>query len=60
MTEWRKSSRSNTTGGDCVELRGRAGCVDVRDSKDPSGPKLALTPAAWRDLVGRIKGDETT
>ncbi|WP_433323981.1 DUF397 domain-containing protein [Spirillospora sp. CA-294931] len=29
--------------------------VAVRDSKDPSGPVLPLTPTAWRGLLDRLK-----
>ncbi|MFJ4920345.1 DUF397 domain-containing protein [Streptomyces sp. NPDC088725] len=28
-----------------------AGVVPVRDSKDPAGPGLTLTPAAWAGFV---------
>jgi hypothetical protein len=59
---WRKSSRSGGNGGDCVEVaasRTGAGAataiVAVRDSKDPSGPKLLVTPTAWRALTDGIK-----
>lgn len=48
---WRKSSRSTSTGGNCVELAGVAGAVAVRDSKDPDGPVLLLTRAALRTAV---------
>ncbi|TQM66477.1 uncharacterized protein DUF397 [Actinomadura hallensis] len=48
---WRKSSRSTSTGGNCVELAGVAGAVAVRDSKDPEGPVLLLTRAALRTAV---------
>jgi hypothetical protein len=27
----------------------------VRDSKDTSGPRLAVTPAAWRAFTSRVK-----
>jgi hypothetical protein len=27
----------------------------VRDSKDPDGPSLLVSPAAWADLTARIK-----
>ncbi|WP_083950871.1 DUF397 domain-containing protein [Actinomadura rubrobrunea] len=40
---WRKASRSTGSGEDCVEVaRMRVG-VAVRDSKNPSGPKLTLS-----------------
>ncbi|WP_149263397.1 DUF397 domain-containing protein [Actinomadura sp. K4S16] len=45
---WRKSSYSGGSGGECVEVAAGAGCVLVRDSKDPDGPCLGLTPAAAR------------
>ncbi len=30
----------------------------VRDSKDPGGPVLALTPAEWEAFVADLKGGE--
>ncbi|MEU5992341.1 DUF397 domain-containing protein [Spirillospora sp. NPDC047418] len=38
--QWRKSSKSDNTGGACVEVADLAAAVAVRDSKDPNGPKL--------------------
>ncbi|MFI2714663.1 DUF397 domain-containing protein [Micromonospora sp. NPDC018662] len=52
---WRKSSRSSTNGGACVEVADNLpGVVGVRDSKDPSGPALAFEPASWRAFVAQI------
>ncbi|MFJ1704644.1 DUF397 domain-containing protein [Kitasatospora sp. NPDC088346] len=48
--EWRKSSYSNGDGGECVEVDDAAPGT-VRDSKDPDGPRLAFTPAAWQAFV---------
>lgn len=48
---WRKSSRSNSQGGNCVEVATLADRVLIRDSKDPEGPRLAVTPAEWRDFL---------
>lgn len=49
---WRKSSRSNGTGGDCVEVADNLpGRVLVRDSKDPAGPVLTFGPDTWRTFV---------
>ncbi|MEH1099353.1 DUF397 domain-containing protein [Micromonospora sp. CPCC 205561] len=52
---WRKSSRSSTNGGTCVEVADNLpGVVGVRDSKDPAGPALVFTPTAWRAFVSRL------
>lgn len=49
---WRKSSRSNSTGGACVEVADELpGIVGVRDSKDPTGPALTFEPRAWRAFL---------
>ncbi|MEV6692956.1 DUF397 domain-containing protein [Micromonospora sp. NPDC051196] len=49
---WRKSTRSSSNGGDCVEVADNLpGVVGVRDSKDPTGPALTFTPAAWRAFL---------
>ncbi|MEU5993519.1 DUF397 domain-containing protein [Spirillospora sp. NPDC047418] len=53
--KWRKSSRSSGNGGDCVELARIADTVAIRDSKDPEGPKLLLTPRSLRDLTRALK-----
>ncbi|MFI9062874.1 DUF397 domain-containing protein [Streptomyces sp. NPDC053429] len=53
---WRKSSYSNGTGGDCVEVAdGLAGLVPVRDSKRPGGPAIVVTEAAWTPFVAALK-----
>ncbi|MFE9295971.1 DUF397 domain-containing protein [Streptomyces niveus] len=57
--QWRKSSYSNSDGGNCVEVAdGYPGVVPVRDSKAPSGPVLLLNPTAWRDFVAHVGGGE--
>ena len=48
---WRKSSRSNRQGGNCVEVAALPDRVMVRDSKDPEGPRLAVSPAEWRSFL---------
>jgi hypothetical protein len=54
-SHWRRSSRSNDQ-GHCVEVTDNlSGSVGVRDSKDPDGPILAITPAGWTSFVSAVK-----
>ncbi|MBF9133063.1 DUF397 domain-containing protein [Plantactinospora sp. S1510] len=54
---WRKSTRSGTNGGNCVEVADNLpGLIAVRDSKDPTGPVLSFGPEAWRAFVGLAAG----
>jgi hypothetical protein len=56
--EWRKSSYSGGSGGNCVEVATNLpGLVAVRDSKHPDGPALVLTPAHWRALVTSLRAN---
>ncbi|MYU08541.1 DUF397 domain-containing protein [Streptomyces sp. SID8366] len=53
---WLKSSYSNATGGDCVEVADNIpGLIPVRDSKLPDGPALLLTATAWTPFVASLK-----
>ncbi|QOC92702.1 DUF397 domain-containing protein [Micromonospora craniellae] len=53
---WRKSSKSGSNGGACVEVADNLpGVVGVRDSKDPTGPALVFGPVAWRSFVKLAK-----
>ena len=59
MTEvsaWRTSSHSG--GSNCVEFRtaSHSKVAQVRDSKDPGGPVLSFSPAAWRVFASQIQG----
>ncbi len=52
---WRKSTRSSSNGGNCVEVADNLpGVVGVRDSKDPTGPALVFGPAAWQAFVAQV------
>lgn len=54
---WRKSSRSSPTSNDCVEVATySSGIIAVRDSKNPSGPKLAFTRQEWITFTRDVKG----
>ncbi|XRQ09485.1 DUF397 domain-containing protein [Actinomadura welshii] len=59
MTHWRKSRHSGSQSQNCVECallpRGRSAAVGVRDSTDPDGPRLVMTPDAWQALLVRLK-----
>lgn len=53
---WRKSSYSGGSGGGCVEVATLPGRVMVRDSKDPEGPRLAVSWDEWRAFVAALRG----
>lgn len=55
---WRKSSRSGSSGGDCVEVAVLPDRVLVRDSKHPDGPALTFTHSEWRAFVGGASDGE--
>jgi hypothetical protein len=42
---------------DCVEVADFGETVGLRDSKDPEGPRLAVSAYAFQRLVARLKGD---
>jgi hypothetical protein len=50
---WKKSSRS---GGrlDCVEIAHTPSSVAIRDSKDPHGPTLHVTPTAFHYFLNTL------
>ncbi len=51
VSGWRKSSHSGDEGA-CVEAALLPEAVAVRDSKDPVGPVLVFSPAAWAAFTG--------
>ena len=54
---WRKSRRSSTDNGNCVEVAALPdGAFAVRDSKDKAGPVLRLTTDRWRQFTTELKG----
>ncbi|MBB0243989.1 DUF397 domain-containing protein [Streptomyces alkaliphilus] len=53
-SDWFKSSHSGPDGDSCVEVStSRPEAVRVRDSKDRRGPRLTISPAAWRAFLSR-------
>lgn len=56
---WRRSSYSNSDGGQCVEVSDDfATVVPVRDSKALQGPVLMFPAAGWASFVSAIKGGQ--
>ncbi|MET8676837.1 DUF397 domain-containing protein [Streptomyces sp. NPDC004647] len=56
---WRKSSYSNSDGGECVEVSDDfAAVVPVRDSKNPHGPVLVFPTGGWSSFVDAVKNGE--
>ncbi|MFF3933521.1 DUF397 domain-containing protein [Streptomyces hirsutus] len=55
--QWRKSSYSGNTGGECVEVADgcQSGAVPVRDSKNPTGPILTISAPAWQTFVNGLR-----
>lgn len=52
--DWRKSSYSGPH-EDCVEVGLTAHAARIRDSKDPGGPTLCVSAAAWAQFLAHIK-----
>jgi len=53
---WRKSSYSNSDGGECIEVSDDfATVVPVRDSKNPHGPVLTFAADGWSSFVTAVK-----
>lgn len=56
QARWRKASRSGGNGGQCVEVAvNLPGVRAVRDSKNPTGPALVFSPAAFAGFVREAK-----
>ncbi|HVK25625.1 MAG TPA: DUF397 domain-containing protein [Actinokineospora sp.] len=52
---WIKSSRSSGNGAACVEVRLTDASVGVRDSKNVTGPRLALPPSSWTRFLHEVR-----
>lgn len=60
---WKKSSYSDGTGNNCIEvadLTAQHGTVYVRDSKNIAGPALHLSPEQFAGLLSFALTDTTT
>ncbi|MEH1014222.1 DUF397 domain-containing protein [Micromonospora sp. CPCC 206060] len=56
---WFKSSRSSNNAA-CIEVRFVGGAVDVRDTKDRTGPVLAFDATAWTSFVTGLKSGQAS
>jgi hypothetical protein len=54
---WFKSSYSNGAGGECVECAHGVDCALVRDSKNASGPVVAVRAYAWEAFVRNLRAE---
>ena len=54
---WRTSTRSGGN-GQCVEVRRVADTIEVRDTKDRSGPVLRFTLDEWTAFTGGTRDGE--
>nr|WSW71538.1 DUF397 domain-containing protein [Streptomyces sp. NBC_00995] len=55
LPQWRKSSYSNGTGGECVEMAEIHDSVGVRDSKQDGGPHISVTRSSWSAFVSSLR-----
>ena len=51
---WRKSTYS-LSNGNCVEVGTGQRTVAVRDSTDPDGPVIDVSPRAWIEFTAYLK-----
>jgi hypothetical protein len=54
---WRKSTRSGDNGA-CVEVRRVDDTIEVRDTKDRTGPVLSFTLGEWDAMLAGAKAGE--
>ena len=54
---WRKSTYSSTNGS-CVELRRMSQVIEVRDTKDRTGPVLSFSAESWQNFVTSVHKGE--
>jgi hypothetical protein len=51
---WRKSTHSRAH-QNCVEVASGQALVATRDSQDPGGPVIELSPRAWSEFTKYVK-----
>lgn len=55
MPSWRKSSYSEGPQTDCVEIAHSSLSVLIRDSKNPTGPVLAIENGRWDAFLTELR-----
>jgi hypothetical protein len=54
LTNWRKSTYSRAH-QNCVEAAAGHALVAARDSQDPDGPVIEVSPGAWTEFTTHVK-----
>jgi hypothetical protein len=54
-TPWVTAAMSGGNGGNCVEVRRRAGQIEVRDTKNRAGAVLEFTHLEWAAFLDGAK-----
>jgi hypothetical protein len=53
---WRKSTHSGSSGGECIEAGTAAGVVLIRDTKNNGeGPVLRVSAETWRAFTATVR-----
>ncbi len=55
MGNWRKSTYSDGSGGNCVETASGDSTILVRDTANRDGGALAFTASAWQAFTRTLK-----
>ncbi len=53
--DWRKSSYSDSNGGQCLEAASGNGVILVRDTARRDGGTVDFTLAAWREFTDSLR-----
>ncbi|MFI8995184.1 DUF397 domain-containing protein [Streptomyces sp. NPDC053542] len=51
---WRKSSYSSDAAGECVEVAELPALIAIRDSKNPDGPVVTVSPGTFAEFIGYV------
>ena len=52
--DWRKSTYSDSNGGQCVETASGNGVILVRDTTNRDGGTLDFTATAWQEFTNSL------